>query len=165
MEWNSLPEESSYVLASGLKKIYHIFPMESCALWHTSLRISDVGERVLRNFPLWLSRGRTWPSIHEDAGLIAGLSGLRSWRCWKLQSRSQIELGSCIAKWLWCRPQLQLGFNSWPGNFHMLQVRLEKEKTKKIKKKGRKSVRPREWGLDSNSASISNLFFNLDYFV
>ena len=28
---------------------------------------------------------------------------------------------------LWHRSQLWLGFNPWPANFHMLQVRLEKK--------------------------------------
>ena len=31
---------------------------------------------------------------------------------------------------LWCRSQLQLRFNPWPWNFHMLQVRPLKKKKK-----------------------------------
>lgn len=27
---------------------------------------------------------------------------------------------------LWCRLQLQLGFDPWPGNFHVLQVQPKK---------------------------------------
>ena len=38
------------------------------------------------------------------------------------------------------RQQLQLGFNSWPGYFHMLQV-WPKKKKKKKKKKQRMSCR------------------------
>ena len=32
---------------------------------------------------------------------------------------------------MWRRSQLQLGFDSLPGNFHMLWVQLEKKKKKK----------------------------------
>ena len=28
---------------------------------------------------------------------------------------------------LWCRLQLRLGFDPWPGNLHMLQVQLKKK--------------------------------------
>ena len=31
---------------------------------------------------------------------------------------------------LWCRSQLWLRFNLWPGNFHVLKVWLRKRKTK-----------------------------------
>ena len=37
-------------------------------------------------------------SIHEDAGSIPGLSGLRIWRCCELSHRSRIRLGSGVAK-------------------------------------------------------------------
>ena len=46
-EWSWLTMESNDFLESSFKTIYHVFPMESCVLWHTSLRISDVDERVL----------------------------------------------------------------------------------------------------------------------
>lgn len=39
--------ESNDFLELSFKTIYHVVPMESCVLWHTSLRISDVDERVL----------------------------------------------------------------------------------------------------------------------
>ena len=36
-------------------------------------------------------------SIHEDVGLIPGLAQLRIWLCHKLQCKSNMRLGSCIA--------------------------------------------------------------------
>ena len=36
---------------------------------------------------------------------------------------------------LWHRSQLWLGFDPWPGNFHMLWLSLKKEKKKKKKKR------------------------------
>ena len=36
-------------------------------------------------------------SIHEDAGLISLISGLRIWRCCELWYRSPTLLGSCVA--------------------------------------------------------------------
>ena len=36
-------------------------------------------------------------SIHEDAGLIPGLSVLRIWRCYELWCRSKMQLGSGVA--------------------------------------------------------------------
>ena len=36
-------------------------------------------------------------SIHEDAGSIPGLSGLRIWRCCELWCRLKTQLGSCVA--------------------------------------------------------------------
>ena len=44
-----------------------------------------------------LSRLRTRHGVCEDAGLIPGLSGLRTRRCHKLQRRSQMQFGSCVA--------------------------------------------------------------------
>ena len=38
---------------------------------------------------------------------------------------------------LWHKSQLQLRFNPWPGNFHLLQVWLLKKKKKKTKKRAR----------------------------
>ena len=38
---------------------------------------------------------------------------------------------------LWCWSQLQLGFDSWPGNFHMPWVQQKRKKKKKKKKKKR----------------------------
>ena len=56
--------------------------------------------------------------------LLALLSGLRTWCCSELWCRSQVQLGSTV---LW---QLQLRFNPWPENFHMLH-RCGKKKKKK----------------------------------
>ena len=47
-------------------------------------------------------------SIHEDAGSIPGL--LAHW------------VGDTELLWLWRRLQLQLHFDPWPGNIHILQV-------------------------------------------
>ena len=35
----------------------------------------------------------------------------------------------------WCKSQLQLGFNHWPGNFHMSWVWPKKKKKKKVPSK------------------------------
>ena len=43
-----------------------------------------------------------------------------------------------VSLWLWCRPQLQLQFDPWPRNLHMLQT----IKRKKIKKKKKKEDLP-----------------------
>ena len=48
-------------------------------------------------FSLWFSGLRNPTSIHEDAGLIPGLSGLRIQHCHKVWCRSQTWLGSGIA--------------------------------------------------------------------
>ena len=42
---------------------------------------------------------------------------------------------------LWHRSQLQLRFDPWPGNFHMLWVQLKKKKTNKQKKTKKKKER------------------------
>ena len=41
---------------------------------------------------------------------------------------------------LWCRSKMQLGFDPWPGNFHMPLAwqKMEKGKKKKMKKAYRK---------------------------
>ena len=57
-----------------------------------------MSKQVSREFPLWLSRLWTQRSPGEDVGLIlALLIGLRIWHCYKLQCRSQMQLGSGIA--------------------------------------------------------------------
>ena len=60
-------------------------------------------------FLLWLSRLKTLQSVHEDSGLIPGLS---QWVkdpacCRELWCRLQMRLGSGVAVtllWLRCRP-------------------------------------------------------------
>ena len=39
--------------------------------------------------PIVAQQTKNLINIHEDAGLIPGLSGLRIWRCCKLQGSSQ----------------------------------------------------------------------------
>ena len=55
------------------------------------------------DFPLRLSRLRTQHDIHEDADSIPGLSGLRVWRCHKLNVRCTYGQ-DLVLPWLWCRP-------------------------------------------------------------
>ena len=53
--------------------------------------------KPLMEFLLWLSRLRTQLNVHEDADSIPGLlSGLRIWRCCKMQCSSQMQLGSIV---------------------------------------------------------------------
>ena len=44
-----------------------------------------------------VQRVKNAASIHEDAGSIPGLSGLRIWRCRKLWCRWWTQLGSRVA--------------------------------------------------------------------
>ena len=57
---------------------------------------------------MWLSGLRTRHSVYKDVGPIPGFAQwVRIWRgC------------GCGVGW-----QLQLGFDPWPGNFHILWVR------------------------------------------
>lgn len=60
---------------------------------------------------------------------------------WQVKDPVLLQLG--------CRSQLQLGFNPWSGNFHVLQMQLKKEQKKKKKnkterKEGRKEEREKE---------------------
>ena len=72
---------------------------------------------------MWLSGLKTQHSIHEDAGLIPGLT---QWveDLTLLQAVAQVADSAQI--WCCCGRgvgwQLQLQFNPYPGNFHMLQV-------------------------------------------
>ena len=52
----------------------------------------------MMEFPLCLSGLRTHHCLPEEEGLIPGLlSGLKIWRCHKLQRRSQMQLESSVA--------------------------------------------------------------------
>ena len=56
----------SQVLPLFLGKAFQIkAPSSSSSHWHS--------RNVWEEFPLWLSRLRTWPSIHKDASSIPGL--------------------------------------------------------------------------------------------
>ena len=53
---------------------------------------------ALQEFPLWLCELRTLlVSLRIQVQSQASLSGLRIWRCLKLQRGSQMRLGSCVA--------------------------------------------------------------------
>ena len=63
----------------------------------------------------------TWCCLCEDTGLISGLDQWCGTGC-----KCGLDLALL---WPYCRQQLQLQFNPWPWNFHMLQVQpLKKEK-------------------------------------
>lgn len=51
--------------------------------------------------PMVAQRVKKSTRIHEDAGWIPGLSGLRIWH---MQHRSEMGLGSGLC-WLWHRPE------------------------------------------------------------
>ena len=75
-------------------------------------------------FPLWLSRLRTRPSVSEDAGSIPGLT---QWvkELLLLQDVVQVTDAARILCCCGCGvgQQLKLQFDSLPGNFHMPWVR------------------------------------------
>ena len=78
-------------------------------------------------FPLWFSGLRTWCSLHEDMDSIPGhLQWVKDPAL--LQAAEGCKCGSHpVLLRLWCRPQLKLLFNPWPGNFPMLLVWGKKE--------------------------------------
>ena len=77
----------------GLAASAPIQPLE----WETS--IGHIGAALKRpKKKKERERERENPAIiHEDLSLIAGLSGLRIWRCRELQCKSQMRLGSHVA--------------------------------------------------------------------
>ena len=53
----------------------------------------------------------------------------------RVQSSAQSSgLKDMVLRQLWCRSQLQLGFNPWPRNFHMSQCSRRKKGRKKKRK-------------------------------
>ena len=67
------------------------------ALWE-SMNTTDVIVLRILEFPLWLSRLRTWlVSMRMWVWSLASLSELRIWCCHELWYRWQTRLGSCIA--------------------------------------------------------------------
>ena len=81
-------------------------------------------------FPLGLSRLRTQSCLwgcgfnpwHRSVGWGSGVAESCS-----VGHRWSSDPGLL---WLWCRPQLLLEFNPWPGNFHVPQVAAIKKKKK-----------------------------------
>ena len=72
---------------------------------------------------------------------LALLSGLRIWCCRELWCRSQTWLGSPSCCGSGVGQQLQLRFDPWPGNLHVLWEQLKKwQKDQKKKKKNLASI-------------------------
>ena len=74
-------------------------------------------------------------SIHEDAGSIPGLTQQVQDLVW-LQAAVWVAHAAWIKHCCGCGAgqQLQLRFDPYPGNFHMLQCSLRKKKEKERKK-------------------------------
>ena len=81
---------------------------------------SELSKIPLWEFLLWCSQLRIWCCLW--GGGVRCLA-----RCSGVKDPASPQL--------WPMSQLWLGFNSWPGNFHMLRVWLKKKKTKNKKKK------------------------------
>ena len=83
-------------------------------------------ERKLLNVSLRSGSGGllTQHCLCEAVGLIPVLSQCRS----GVTASCSVGCIGCscssdlVLPWLWCRPQLQLQFDPWPGNFHMQQM-------------------------------------------
>ena len=85
---------------------------------------NDVARNGLLEFPLWLSRLRTYlVSMRMQVGSLASLSGLRIWHCRELQCRLQTQLGSGVVVAV-CRLAVAVQIPPLPGNLHMPKVQL-----------------------------------------
>ena len=60
-------------------------------------KIGCIEEASHEEFPLWLSKLRPRPSVHEDVGLIPVLDQWVKECCLKLRHRSQMQLRSSVA--------------------------------------------------------------------
>lgn len=79
--------------------------------------------------PMWLHELRILCCFQDDSGSIPGLTPWVKYRhCCKMQNRLQMQLPDLVLLWVWHRPQVQLWFNPWLGNFQIPWVQPYKEK-------------------------------------
>ena len=117
--WNMIWKPQMHYLESSIHN-----PISSHSCHQNKQKVgAKMGFKIpFGEFPLWLRGLRTWHFLCEDVGLIPGL--IQRVKDLVLQDRAQIRC--CCGYGLgW---QLQLWFDPWPGNFHMLHVRPLKKK-------------------------------------
>ena len=92
------------VLTFGLNFASHSFPSPSDHPHFLNWFVKLVIKTHFPGVPVVAQRVKNLISIDEDGGLIlALLSGLSIWRCYKLWCRSRMWLRSGVAVALWCR--------------------------------------------------------------
>ena len=92
--------------------------------------------------PVVAQRVKNLSSIHEDVGSVPGLV---QWVKDLALPQAAAQVTDAAQTWRGCGygvgRQLQLGFDPWPMNFHMLHVWPEKEKqTNKQNPTGKKKI-------------------------
>ena len=109
-------QDSHLLIPNSMRR--HYFPVLGSARWAFLGVKKDKWE-----FPLRICGLRIWHCLCEDAGSIPGLA---QW----FGDLALLQAVGLICRycsdpvwlWLWHRLQLQLWFDLWPRNFHMLQV-------------------------------------------
>ena len=114
-----------------LRHDYH-----DCFLEETEAQRSQV---TVPTSPSWA--GVLTQAVHlQTSALLRPLLGLMYF--WELKIHKERGTGvpavvqDLALPQLWCKSQLQLRFEPWPGNFHILWVQPKKKKKKKKRKEG-----------------------------